>query len=848
MTAASGRRGGGAALRLAALLPLLLLLGARRAEGKLLGVRERRRPGPRPDGPPWAGEPGAATATAAGAAADAGPGTAESPSLNASAYAVLEDNTTTVASTAGGAFGTGANCCSLKKIVVTEGGRGYLDPPAVTFSGGGGHGAKATAVLSGGTVIRIELDLYSKGIDYASPPTVLVAPPPTDPAAELRFRAELQTDVAEAVAAVLGFAVAGDRPLRAAGLDDAGAAALQHALARLLARRRREGVGQVGPDRTAGLDLAAPPISQLVAAGRTIDGIVQLLVAASAPPAAAAESAQTAADADADADADAAFYGLRDAGFYGLGGGEGAAADDGAPPPAQAATRAAVHPVAGSHHTAPREASPGPKLVPFVLGVSSYGGRSPTTNTSGTTYYRAGDRIYLWVHFSEPIGVHADRAFASNIPAAGVPGPELRLATGLHHQADAHNATATFLAGGVGETKRFWKNNAPSPLRTAAVPCRGGAPAGSAAAGPEWCLLAANETRAEESLARTLVFEYAVSTQHRSCLLDVLPDSGPEGALVLNGAQITNAAFDAGTGYLVPGAFAADLRLPIPADPTAAGCPPGGPGSLSATSGFVLGPAYVVSVRALEPDGTYGFSGYAPRSKWSPRRDGQFHRRRPNRVRLAVRFSQPVRVTCAWLADVCTDVTLALVVVEPDPAALGGGVNGGEADRGDAADAADDSDFYGFSPGFYGFSPRDADVDAGGVPTSRSGAAAAPAAAEAAFYGLGVGGGAVRVRRTPLLHQGGAGGEVLGGKGFSEVRSVEADELVFVWEAERGDFTPQLVYRDVRALEVGGTAAVVRAAGAGAAFPADDVGLALPPGGHPASLHRLSRIRVDARF
>ena len=422
-----------------------------------------------------------------------------------------------------------------------------------------------------------------------------------------------------------------------------------------------------------------------------------------------------------------------------------------------------------------------------------------------------------------------------------MPGPELRLATGFHHQPDARNATAAFLAGGVGETKRFWKNNAPSPLGTAAVPCRGGAPAGSAAAGPEWCLLAANETRVEESLARTLVFEYAVSAPHRSCLLDVLPEG-----LVLDGAQITNAAFDA-AGTLVPGAFAADLRLPRPADPTAEGCPAGAPGSLSATSGFVLGPAYVVGVRALEPDGTYGFSGYTPRSKWSPRRDGQFHRRRPDRVRLAVRFSQPVRVTCAWLGDVCHDVTLALVVVEPDPAAFGGGANGGEADSGDAADVAEDNDFYGFSPGFYGFSPGDANAEAGGVTTSRSGAAAAPAAAEAAFYGLDAGG-AVRVRRAPLLHQGGAGGEVLGGKGFPEVRSVEADELVFVWEAERGDFTPQLVYRDVHALEVGGTAAVVRAAGAGAAFPADDVGLALPPGGHPASLHRQSRIRVDARF
>ena len=98
------------------------------------------------------------------------------PGFNASAYAVLEDNATTVAGTAGGAFGTGANCCSLKEIVVTEGGRGYNDPPTVTFSGGGGHGAKAKAVLSGGTLIRIELDPYSKGIDYASPPAVHITP------------------------------------------------------------------------------------------------------------------------------------------------------------------------------------------------------------------------------------------------------------------------------------------------------------------------------------------------------------------------------------------------------------------------------------------------------------------------------------------------------------------------------------------------------------------------------------------------------------------------------------------------------------------------------------------------
>ena len=98
------------------------------------------------------------------------------PGLGATAVAVLQSNATSVVGTAGAAAGAGSNCCAIKEIQVTNSGKGYNAPPRVTFRGGGGHGAKARAVVSGGTVLRIELEPYSQGIRYETPPEVIITP------------------------------------------------------------------------------------------------------------------------------------------------------------------------------------------------------------------------------------------------------------------------------------------------------------------------------------------------------------------------------------------------------------------------------------------------------------------------------------------------------------------------------------------------------------------------------------------------------------------------------------------------------------------------------------------------
>lgn len=60
--------------------------------------------------------------------------------------------------------------------VVTNGGSGYSVPPTVTFIGGGGSGATATAfITNNGTVIDIRVD--SAGTGYTSPPAVVIEPP-----------------------------------------------------------------------------------------------------------------------------------------------------------------------------------------------------------------------------------------------------------------------------------------------------------------------------------------------------------------------------------------------------------------------------------------------------------------------------------------------------------------------------------------------------------------------------------------------------------------------------------------------------------------------------------------------
>jgi hypothetical protein len=58
---------------------------------------------------------------------------------------------------------------------VADGGAGYLVAPTVTVSGGGGSGAAAHTVVSGGMVTSVVAD--GSGSGYTSPPTVTIAPP-----------------------------------------------------------------------------------------------------------------------------------------------------------------------------------------------------------------------------------------------------------------------------------------------------------------------------------------------------------------------------------------------------------------------------------------------------------------------------------------------------------------------------------------------------------------------------------------------------------------------------------------------------------------------------------------------
>lgn len=60
---------------------------------------------------------------------------------------------------------------------VINGGSGYTTAPAVTFSGGGGSGATATANVSGGAATT-PLTVLTPGSGYTSAPTVTMAPPP----------------------------------------------------------------------------------------------------------------------------------------------------------------------------------------------------------------------------------------------------------------------------------------------------------------------------------------------------------------------------------------------------------------------------------------------------------------------------------------------------------------------------------------------------------------------------------------------------------------------------------------------------------------------------------------------
>lgn len=63
----------------------------------------------------------------------------------------------------------------ISAVALIQGGSGYVEAPAVTFSGGGGSGAAATAVVSGGAVTGVTVS--NNGSSYETAPTVAIAAP-----------------------------------------------------------------------------------------------------------------------------------------------------------------------------------------------------------------------------------------------------------------------------------------------------------------------------------------------------------------------------------------------------------------------------------------------------------------------------------------------------------------------------------------------------------------------------------------------------------------------------------------------------------------------------------------------
>lgn len=81
----------------------------------------------------------------------------------------------------------------VRTITVLDGGAGYTSAPTVTLVGGGGTGATAQAIVSGGVVTQIAV--LTGGSGYTSAPTVVIANPTIDRGTKATATATLSTNV-----------------------------------------------------------------------------------------------------------------------------------------------------------------------------------------------------------------------------------------------------------------------------------------------------------------------------------------------------------------------------------------------------------------------------------------------------------------------------------------------------------------------------------------------------------------------------------------------------------------------------------------------------------------------------
>jgi trimeric autotransporter adhesin len=93
-------------------------------------------------------------------------------------FALVTSTNTSVQATATANMGGSSPHEFVETFNLTSGGSGYVNPPAVTITGGGGSGASAEATISGGAVTS--LSIISPGSGYISTPTVTIGAPSAD--------------------------------------------------------------------------------------------------------------------------------------------------------------------------------------------------------------------------------------------------------------------------------------------------------------------------------------------------------------------------------------------------------------------------------------------------------------------------------------------------------------------------------------------------------------------------------------------------------------------------------------------------------------------------------------------
>jgi hypothetical protein len=103
-----------------------------------------------------------------------GYGYTSTPTVAISSAPVGGKNATAVAIMT--AYPGSGNLFSVERIAITNPGGGYTTPPKISFIGGGGSGAIATAGISSGSIGKIGVTTF--GSLYAEPPIITISSPP----------------------------------------------------------------------------------------------------------------------------------------------------------------------------------------------------------------------------------------------------------------------------------------------------------------------------------------------------------------------------------------------------------------------------------------------------------------------------------------------------------------------------------------------------------------------------------------------------------------------------------------------------------------------------------------------